>query len=801
MENGIHSPAIQAIDRKSVHQICSGQVVLDLATAVKELVENGLDAGADNIEIKLKEFGKEVIEVSDNGCGIEQKDFEALALKHYTSKLKEFNDLIFVDTFGFRGEALSSLSALSNICITTKHQDATVGTKLEFDHDGRLSKQTAVARAIGTTVAVTNIFFTLPVRYKEFQRNYKKEFIKMMHVLYSYSLIKCDVRFICYNTVAKKRQTLLTTNGKNNIIDIISSIFGPVQAQNIIPIQQNEAHASELEEFDIPSAAFDDFKNQFVISGYISEVRHGCGRSSPDRQFLFINKRPCDFSKLSRIINEVYHMFNHHQYPFVMLDVSLKREFVDVNVTPNKRMILIHQEKVLFALLKSALKSMFENSATFYNMQSPSVQDTIFKSVKSPVPEYENYPMVTEETRSALLSTDTASPLERFRCRFDKSSKSDLKATPEQQTMTKFFTFTEKKRKLDVSNQDGTPLKRTFISPPSPDPDSSNLNTSFIPTTSESLNNLNIVTKEEIVSETRTGDVLTTALPGTETDMACQTSSKQSDDGNNNKELVTVYDHNSSNMLRKREVVTVNFDLDKLRKKMCKYIQRKQCSSDKVQEISCFRAKISPNENRAAENELSKQVSKDMFSKMEIIGQFNLGFIITKLEEDLFIVDQHATDEKYNFEILQQKHCLKGQMLIQPLEMELTFVNKGVLMENIEIFQKNGFDFNIAENDQNDQLVKLMKVPASRNWIFGPSDIEELIFMLTESPGVMCRPSNIRRMFASRACRTSVMVGTALNVSSMKNLINHMSEIDHPWNCPHGRPTMRHLVNLQRIST
>ena len=106
------APAIQAIDRGSVHRICSGQVVLNLATAVKELVENSLDAGSSNIEIKLLDFGKDSIEVTDNGTGIKASDFEALALKHYTSKLKDFSDLSFVDTFGFRGEALSSLSAL-----------------------------------------------------------------------------------------------------------------------------------------------------------------------------------------------------------------------------------------------------------------------------------------------------------------------------------------------------------------------------------------------------------------------------------------------------------------------------------------------------------------------------------------------------------------------------------------------------------------------------------------------------------------------------------------------------------------
>ncbi|XP_033048007.1 mismatch repair endonuclease PMS2-like [Trachypithecus francoisi] len=98
------------------------------------------------------------------------------------------------------------------------------------------------------------------------------------------------------------------------------------------------------------------------------------------------------------------------------------------------------------------------------------------------------------------------------------------------------------------------------------------------------------------------------------------------------------------------------------------------------------------------------------------------------------------------------------------------------------------------------ERAKLISLPTSENWTFGPQNIDELIFMLSDSPGVVCRPSRVKQMFASRACRKSVMIGTALNTSEMKKLITHMGEMDHPWNCPHGRPTMRHIANLGVIS-
>jgi DNA mismatch repair protein PMS2 len=106
------TPTVKVIDKRSVHQICSGQVVVTLATAVKELVENGLDAGTTNIEVRLKNWGADSLEVVDNGFGVLPENFAALALKHHTSKLNVFADLVGVETFGFRGEALSSLCAL-----------------------------------------------------------------------------------------------------------------------------------------------------------------------------------------------------------------------------------------------------------------------------------------------------------------------------------------------------------------------------------------------------------------------------------------------------------------------------------------------------------------------------------------------------------------------------------------------------------------------------------------------------------------------------------------------------------------
>ncbi|XP_065749542.1 mismatch repair endonuclease PMS2 isoform X12 [Phocoena phocoena] len=728
--------AIKPIDRKSVHQICSGQVVLSLSTAVKELVENSVDASATNIELRLKDYGAELIEVSDNGCGVEEENFEGLTLKHHTSKIQEFADLTQVETFGFRGEALSSLCALSDVTISTCHTSAKVGTRLVFDHNGKILQKTPYPRPRGTTVSVQQLFYTLPVRHKEFQRNIKK---------------------------------------------------------------------------------------------------------------------------VSRLVNEVYHMYNRHQYPFVVLNISVDLECVDINVTPDKRQILLQEEKLLLAVLKTSLIGMFDSDVNKLNVsQQPlfDVEGHLIKrhsaEVEKPVPEKQGDPAPLR-TRGEEKRAVTISRLrEAFSLRHTVENRSrGPKATdprrisPRQKSSTPLpsasgplcswkhisepreegVTSTQEPcdpmgrvdteegwghSSASAGSEEGSSTPKTG-SQPSSDHVASSPKDGFSQENVESLEKL--PETDHRLSGTNCH------LDHEESDSRARVSLQPTHLSSPNakrfrKEGVPLNPDVPPESMKTRnasvsevdvaveinkKIVPLDFSMSSLAKRIKQLCQQEQ-QQEGGQNYRKFRAKICPGENQAAEDELRKEISKTMFAEMEIIGQFNLGFIITKLNADIFIVDQHATDEKYNFEMLQQDTVLQGQRLIAPQTLNLTAVNEAVLIENLEIFRKNGFDFVIDENAPVTERAKLISLPTSKSWTFGPQDIDELIFMLSDSPGVMCRPSRVRQMFASRACRKSVMIGTALNTSEMKKLITHMGEMDHPWNCPHGRPTMRHIANLDIIS-
>ncbi|KAL8765234.1 MAG: hypothetical protein Q9209_007627 [Squamulea sp. 1 TL-2023] len=219
---------IKAIEGQSVHQIQSGQVIVDLCSVAKELVENSLDAGATSIEVRFKGHGLESIEVQDNGNGISKENYETLALKHYTSKLSTYDDLCSLQTFGFRGEALSSLCALSNFqVVTTQAHEAPKGTKLDFETSGKLKATSVVASQKGTTVVVEALFANLPVRRRELEKNIKREYAKVLQVLQAYACISTSVKFSISNILAKGKKTVVFAT-KSNVAtrDNIANVFG-----------------------------------------------------------------------------------------------------------------------------------------------------------------------------------------------------------------------------------------------------------------------------------------------------------------------------------------------------------------------------------------------------------------------------------------------------------------------------------------------------------------------------------------------------------------------------------------------
>lgn len=210
-------------------------------------------------------------------------------------------------------------------------------------------------------------------------------------------------------------------------------------------------------------------------------------------------------------------------------------------------------------------------------------------------------------------------------------------------------------------------------------------------------------------------------------------------------------------------------------------------------------AAVSDAATQLVEAELSRVLTKDKFRQMRVIGQFNKGFIVTALSGDLFILDQHACDEKVQFESLQRSTTIHQQALLAPRVLELTVAEELVVTEHLSLFERNGFGLTVDAAASPGRRVRLTAVPFSKHVQFGEDDIHELCSLLREDPGLTARLPKLMSEFASRACRSAVMIGTALERDKMVGITASMSALQQPWNCPHGRPTMRHLIDLSKV--
>jgi DNA mismatch repair protein MutL len=436
--------SIQQIDIESIHRICSSQVIIDLSTALKEMVENALDSGATTIEVKLKNFGADSIEVSDNGKGIKSEDYCSIAQKHHTSKITKFEDLEGVSSFGFRGEALNALCELSGkFVIVTKRQEDKYGATLTFDKFGKLSTQTVSARSVGTTILVENLFESLPVRRSEYLRNIKKQYQKAIKSIQAYALFSVGVKISLSNTSNGARQVVLSSQQSSKLEENISNLFGSKFLSSLIHFnlevtaddlketnpdavlekdedQEEDTEVSKSEEKNVedniisntlpsddiqeedPEADVADKEDSFrgSLNGWVSKVGVGVGRSDNDRQYIFCNGRPVDLPKIVKALNEIWRKYEMKQKPAFIIDLRVSAGSIDVNVTPDKREIILKNENVIIERLKTIVDELYSPVRSTFEANRPILMTSFLnsQSVEKFTPEVRTVEDITRES-------------------------------------------------------------------------------------------------------------------------------------------------------------------------------------------------------------------------------------------------------------------------------------------------------------------------------------------------------------------------------------------------------------------
>lgn len=781
--------SIRPLGSSDVKFIASGEKISDIEDAIRELIENSTDARAKNIEIRMARFGIDSIEVSDDGTGIDEENFDSLGLRYHTSKINDYKHLQdSLETFGFRGEALSCLCNLANVVITTKTKSSPTGTRLTSKPDGTWRRD-HVARSEGTTVILKNLFHSLPVRRRELVNTAKRQYDKVVKLIYEQVLARPHIKFtLCKKSSVKKEKDF--THGGSSLTGVIIAIYGVKVMESLLPIKQkglSELKCPPIDEVDPlnqPSTSSQSketsdttatdisdsvalstiaststppelgifftrtsrsglarSKPEYLIHGYISKVNEG--RNSTDAQFIYVNKKPCDIPKLSKLINEIYRKSSNNQYPFYCLFIQVQPWAADFNV-PRKRAVILQDELKLCDIVRDSLESMYSPYAPARQKTCPTALIPVMTQNDSFQPKDEtttrNESPQQKEHPTAIARD--SSPIPR--------DQSETTVQNEYSPKTQLADQSATRAQSNSSQLEDQPVMMAGVDSPQP-LEQPRTEGQYNPSQSTDQSDMS----EPLFSQTKVD--------------------KASVDG----ELLVRMDHLE--------------DLGAA-------LRRERSQRTTIEDAKEYSFAIHPKFNTVAEQELKFNINKSSFESMEVIGQFNKGFILARLNKHIFIIDQHATDERANYEEELDKCPFITQSMIHPKPLYLTSIQENAIIDNLSEFEKRGFQFNIDQSKIAGMRVLLKSTGVCKsNEIdehLTKDDLEELIDVAVNAPNQLKSYTlkKVKNVAATRACRKSVMIGDKLSFPQMEEIVKKMSTLENPWVCAHNRPTIRHLM-------
>lgn len=319
---------IQVLSKNTIDQIAAGEVIERPASVVKELTENAIDAGASAISVEIKKGGISEIRITDNGCGIPVKQIHAAFLRHATSKLREAKELDSIHSLGFRGEALSSIAAVSMVTMITKASEEDFGSQfmIEGGEEGELQE---IGAPDGTTFIVRNLFYNTPAR-KKFLKSQQTESGYVQSMMEHLALSHPEISFR-FSTDGRER---LQTSGNGKTEDVVYQIFGREIVKNLLPIEQKTEYYS--------------------LKGFLGN--YTVNRGNRDFENFFVNGRLVEDKILRKAVEEGYRGFlMQHQFPFAVLFFQFPDGTIDVNVHPAKKEIRMDHGPEVLSLLSAAV--------------------------------------------------------------------------------------------------------------------------------------------------------------------------------------------------------------------------------------------------------------------------------------------------------------------------------------------------------------------------------------------------------------------------------------------------------------
>ena len=797
---------IVLLDDLTINKIAAGEVIERPASVIKEMVENSIDAGANNITVEIKNGGISFIKVTDNGKGIAQDDLEIAFERHATSKIRSADDLSTVTSMGFRGEALASIAAIANVEMISKTANQEIGYRVVVEGGDILEKEEAGC-STGTTITVKNLFFNTPVRYKFLKKDYTESgYIE--DVITRIALVHPEIAIKLINT----GKTIIQTNGNGDLKSVIYSIYGKNIAEGILPVKYE----------------YEGIK----IEGIIGKPE--IARSNRSNQLFFVNKRYIKDKTLSAATEQAYKgMIPIGKFGFVVLDIEMNPSKVDVNVHPAKLEVRFEEESKVFQAIYHAIKdsllkgdlvadtakdreNAFQNKGLFQlrNTNSEKIKEYIEKESDIKTNAKEEKEVIKKDiarmiTSNAGKPVNTADILEKLK-NLQQSIKKEVEENPSIKLNENYIQMRE-----NIKNNQGNiaiPVNAVAVKE---NKEKTLLdNSEIIEEKNEKIND-NILNNDPVKEKTEIE--LESMQNETKDDNLTENSNfKEKIDAKQTEENLNETDLSKSSDIVQNDTITGEIEDKENKELQDKKEELKEIEKqiEKIQETpedepldfdemyqKLFKTKPIKEEKKEESDDKLNAIDlvKDNTSLFEDIEEYKkipykfIGiifktYIILEMGKEMYILDQHAAHERIMYEKVKKNYyrdsSKDSQMLLLPDIITLTHKEMDIAKENIAMFEKAGFS--LEEFGEN--TIKLTGVPT----VCIDLDTKDLFLETLDEINTVARTAKQEkeeRFIATVACKAAVKAHMALTAEEVESLMDKLLQLPNPFTCPHGRPT------------
>lgn len=748
---------IAVLDQNTIDKIAAGEVVERPSSVVKELVENAIDAGATAVTVEITDGGKKLIRITDNGAGIEADQIPLAFLRHATSKIEKVEDLEQIASLGFRGEALSSIAAVSQVELITKTPSAVSGSRYIIEGGVEHSLEELGAPE-GTTFLVRNLFYNTPARSK-FLKSDMTEANYIHTLMEQLALSHPEISF----KYIQNRQVKLHSSGNYSVKDVIYSVYGR----------------------DITKALLDaEFENDFMkITGFVGKPEIARGNRSFEN--YYINGRYVKNNIITKAIESAYKGFlMQHKFPFVSLQMQMEGNDLDVNVHPAKREVRFAREQEVYEAVYDTVRK-----ALMGREMIPKVTLGKSEPVKKEEPvKPSSVPEPFEKKRREQLCGHAEKEIKETGISGDRAYAGAGAFVPEKTKSwmeRPAYQSTVKEPSVSYSASHTTETKKPQVF-------SASEEDLFQGTLREKQ-------EEELKRETETKRLAEENRELKNTGCSQMKNTVPVSENTNQKKEHWISEKEkpeSGDFLSEPAEITHTSDSPE------KTAQNLETVISVEIEPGISAAESDQNSHEMAEQEPrqlelfeEKLLAPESRERIRLVGQIFDTYWLAQFGDNFYIIDQHAAHEKVYYERLVKsfrEKTVDSQYLNPPLIVTLNLQEENILKENQKYFSQFGFEI----EEFGGKEYRISAVPAT---LYGFSEEALFLEMLDQLSG--SGEKDALDIFASRlatmACKAAVKGNHAMSAKEAEKLIDELLTLDNPYHCPHGRPTIISMTRTE----